>query len=84
MLNKQTIEQIKAGDIEKPVFTVMDKLEIYNDHTCPGIYYVETKNYFPMRGNGWYYNNMIDYALENNIITKNDIKLFYTPLLIRV
>jgi DNA replication protein DnaC len=27
-----------------------------------------------MRGNGWYYNNMIDYALENNIITKNDIK----------
>lgn len=25
MLNKQTIEQIKAGDIEKPVFTVMDK-----------------------------------------------------------
>ena len=39
-----------------------------------GIYFVETDNYFPLRGNGWYSHAMIDYVLNKNIITKENIK----------
>ena len=59
-----------------PVFTVMDKVEIFNNEIPlkTGIYYVETKAYFPMRGNGWYSLPMIDYCLQNNIIKLDNIK----------
>ena len=40
----------------------------------PGLYYIESNNYMPLRGNGWYYHNMICYCLENNIIKLDDIK----------
>ena len=64
----------ESNTFDYPVFTVMDKLEPYKNHSCPGVYYVQTKNYFPMRGNGWYYNNMIEYALTEKLITTDDIK----------
>jgi hypothetical protein len=38
-----------------------------------GIYFVETDNYFPLRGNGWYSHATIDYVLGKNIITKENI-----------
>jgi len=60
-----------------PVFTCMDKVKVFNkdeDTLKTGIYYVETKRYFPIRGNGWYSLPMIDYCLQNNIITLDNIK----------
>ena len=59
-----------------PVFTVLDKIEPYVEtkKIQPGIYFVETANYFPMRGNRWYHHTMIKYALEQNIISHSDIK----------
>ena len=57
-----------------PVFTVMDKPEIYNGDTVAGLYYVETQQHFPMRGNGWYYLPMIEYCLSNNLIMQSEIK----------
>ena len=43
------------------VFTVFDKVEEYKQSVIlPGLYYVETENMLPLRGNGWYYHNMID------------------------
>ena len=30
--------------------------------------------YFPLRGNGWYYHSLVQYCLDNNIITKYQIK----------
>ena len=65
---------LREGEYAYPVFTVMDKLEVYQNHTGAGVYFVKTKNYFPMRGDGWYYFNMIDYALKNNIIQPEDIQ----------
>ena len=56
------------------VFTVMDDVEAYTGQTEAGIYYVETDNYLPLRGNGWYYYPMIDYCLTNNIIKEENIK----------
>ena len=40
----------------------------------PGLYYVETDQYFPMRGNGWYSHAMINYCIEKCLINVSDIK----------
>ena len=40
----------------------------------PSLYYVETVQYFPMRGNGWYYEPTIKYCLENGVISEDRIK----------
>ena len=59
---------------EYPLFTVMDKPVNYNGQKLPGLYYVETDQYFPFRGNGWYYYPLIEYGLNNNLITSEEVK----------
>ena len=58
--------------------TVMDSIEPFNakqDYAIrAGIYYVETKLYFPIRGNGWYSHNMVKHLLDTNKIYLSDIK----------
>jgi len=68
---------LKQNNIEIPVFTCMDDIEEYrqSDSVKPGFYFVESKNYFPLRNNGWYSHAMIMYCLDNNILTHDDIKL---------
>jgi 5-methylcytosine-specific restriction enzyme A len=57
------------------IFNVMDEPEEYNQSKIiEGLYYIETDSYFPLRGNGWYYHSLVQYCLDNNIITKNNIK----------
>jgi deoxyadenosine/deoxycytidine kinase len=58
------------------VFTVFDKVKKYTvrDNLLKGLYYVESDNYIPLHGNGWYYHNMIKYCLDNKIITHDNIK----------
>ena len=70
------------------VFTVFDKVKKYTPPACldpsgsfkirdellKGLYYVESNNYMPLRGNGFYYHNMIKYCLDNSIITHDNIK----------
>ena len=54
----------------------MDKPEKYNKeiHDKPGIYFIESKLYFPIRCNGWYYKPMVDYLLKKKYITHDNIK----------
>ena len=60
------------------VYSVMDGPNKYlGDTIKPGNYFVNTKNYFPFRGSGWYPHPMIIQALEMNIITKEDIEFEY-------
>ena len=57
------------------IFNVMDEPEEYkHSKIIEGLYYIETDSYFPLRGNGWYYHSLVQYCLDNNIITKNNIK----------
>jgi 5-methylcytosine-specific restriction enzyme A len=57
------------------IFNVMDEPEEYKQSKIiEGLYYIETDSYFPLRGNGWYYHSLVQYCLDNNIITKNNIK----------
>ena len=36
--------------------------------------YEKPDAYFPLRGNGWYYEPMINFCLKNNIVQPNNIK----------
>ena len=58
------------------VFTVFNKVKKYKirDELLKGLYYVESDNYLPLRGNGFYYHNMVKYCLDNKIITHDNIK----------
>ena len=52
----------------------MDSAVVYTNQTGAGLYYVESDNYFPMRGNGWPYEPMVNYCLTNDLITAINIK----------
>jgi hypothetical protein len=52
----------------------MDEPVMYAGKKRPGLYFVETKNYIPMRGNGWCSQPMIEYCLSNGLIYEDNIK----------
>ncbi len=41
-----------------------------------GFYYVETENYFPLKGNQFYDYQVVDECSKRNIISKADVKYF--------
>lgn len=64
-----------------PVFSIMDSPCEFSgefNSTC-GLYYIETNNNFPFRGNGWYYYPLIKQAIRNKIISLNNIKYELIP-----
>ena len=74
-INKSRKNILYYGDFDYAVFTVFDQPSEFKDPVIvPGLYYVESDNYVPLRGNGWYYHNMIVYCLDNNIIKLENIK----------
>jgi hypothetical protein len=62
------------NQFEYPLFTVMDKPTEYKGQTGAGLYYVETAQYFPFRGFGWYSYPLIKYGLDNDLIKPEEIK----------
>lgn len=58
-----------------PVYTVLDKPEIFNkkNKIKVGYYYIKTNNHFPLRGCGWYSHVMVKYCLEEKIISLDNI-----------
>jgi hypothetical protein len=54
----------------------MDQAVPFNptDNIVEGDYMIETKNYIPLHTNGWYDHNMVQFCLDENIITRDDIK----------
>ena len=53
-----------------PMYSVMDYPTAYNGTIQCGYYFVETDNYFPMRGNGWYNYTMVKYCIDQKINMK--------------
>ena len=55
-----------------------------NDYSKPGLYYVECKQYFPLRGNGWYSQPEISYCLHQKLIKHKNIKsVIYSSLTVK-
>ena len=59
-----------------PVYTCMDDVKEFKstDKIITGNYYVCTKTYMPLRGNGWYSDVMVKYCIQKKIISISDIK----------
>ena len=64
---------------EFPVYSVMDIPKPFSGIVKCGMYFIETSNIFPFRGDGWYLEPLVAYGLENNLIHINDIKLEFIP-----
>ena len=62
---------VMYGNNDFPMYSVMDYPSEYDgsDIKC-GNYYVETENYFPFRGNGWYNYTILKYAQSIDIEMK--------------
>jgi hypothetical protein len=59
---------------EFPVFTVMDIPRSFSGIIRCGLFYVETDLTYLFRGNGWYTQPLVEYALAEQLITLEDIK----------
>lgn len=62
-----------------PLFTVMDSPKEFGGVVKCGFFYVETQNTFPMRGNEWYSEPMVQYCLKRGIIRSENIKYELIP-----
>ena len=58
-----------------PVYSAFDEVARYDGlQLKTGYYYVKTESYFPLRGNGWYAREMVEYCLFQGIIREADIR----------
>jgi hypothetical protein len=88
----ENVENLKAYDYNKhyssclmgqglkygwPIYNVFDEVVKFDGKLAPGFFYVETSNFFPFRGNGFYDADLVDYGIESGIITKDNITLQY-------
>ena len=80
-MNKHYSSCLKECDFGWSVFKATDDAEIFleDDEITTGFYYVETNNYFPLRGNGIYADELVKYCLDEGIITKQMIKYKFIP-----
>ena len=77
-INKCRKNCLYYSKFKYPVFTVMDEPEKFNnDISLPGLYYVETDQYFPLRGNGWYSQAMVYYCIKKKLTTLENIKYVF-------
>ncbi len=65
-----------------PVYNVFDEIQSFDGKIEAGYYYIETNNYFPFQGNGYYIADLIDYAVNKKIIKLEDIKYLYKPSMV--
>ena len=55
-IKKCYTHSISKGNKEDwPVFTIFDEIEVFKGKLRPGVFYVETTNYFPLKKSGWYH-----------------------------
>ena len=50
-------------------FSILDEVEQASEPSAllPGMYYVQTTNYFPLKGSGWYHHTLLKYARSAGI-----------------
>jgi len=63
------------GKYSFPVYSVLDNWEKFDGKIEDGNYYVETEQYFPFRGNGIYNRALVEFGIENRLISKSNIKM---------
>ena len=67
------------SNYEFPVYSVMDIPRPFSGQIQCGMYFVETSNVYPFRGNGWYSQPLVEYGMVNNLIVTENIKAELLP-----
>ena len=75
--NKHYTDCLKGHQFGFPIYNVFDEVLPYDKKLETGYYFVETDNFLPFRGNGWYDADLIGYGLDEEIISEKDIKFQY-------
>jgi hypothetical protein len=79
--NKHYISCLMGQDVKYgwSVYSIFDEIEPFGGIITHGVYFVITQNIKPFRGNGFYDADLVQYALDENIIKLSDITLQYIP-----
>ena len=80
--NKQYTSIIRScDDFGWSLFSPTDEVNTFNPiaDTETGLYFIETSNSFPLKGNGWYFDGVVEKALKYELITKEDIRYYIKP-----
>jgi hypothetical protein len=56
-----------------PVYTVFDEVKPFDGEIEAGYYYINTDNFFPFKGAGWYDADLVYYAFQCKLIKKKNI-----------
>lgn len=72
---------LRHGTGEFSVYSVLDDVKAFAGDIKTGFYYVVTDNLLPMKGNGWYDYQLVQYCMDRNIITSTNIKYELIPSL---
>ena len=92
-LTLQSVQATHAYDFNKLYSTIFkecdrygwcqyiptDNVAIFDGNITTGFYYIETNNYYPCHGDGWYCDMFICDILHYNIIVLDDIKYQIKP-----
>ena len=74
--NKQYTHILMNGDnYGWSIFTPTDEVKPFDGTIETGMYFITTTNYFPLKGNGWYFDDTVDKALKYNLITKTILSI---------
>ena len=80
--NKQYTSILRSCDnFGWSLFNPTDEVKRYDPISDieTGLYFIETSNSFPLKGNGWYFDGVVEKALKYELITKEDIKYYIKP-----
>ena len=56
-----------------PVYSVFDEVKSFDGNIEAGFYYINTDNFFPFKGAGWYDADLVYYAYQCKLIKKKNI-----------
>ena len=56
-----------------PVYSVFDEVKSFDGNIEAGFYYINTNNFFPFKGAGWYDADLVYYAYTCKLIKKRNI-----------
>ena len=56
------------------IFKPTDEVKTFDGTSETGMCFVITSNYFPLKGNGWYFEDTVEKSIKYALITKEDIK----------
>ena len=69
----------KYSKYEFPIFSVMDIPRPFSGMIQCGLFFVETELIYPFRGNGWYSQPLVQYALDTKLIALENIRAEFIP-----